>query len=215
MPLLVSRRRRSLNRRLESGNAVPICVFKLGGSCLTNADWPSRLRGWLRKQPPAIYIGIVGGGELIEALRDLDRIHRLNTRQLHWRCIRLLDATFEIAVELVSEFAALRSREQLAGLLQKKLEVSGQRVAWLRIASFYNDVDVLVNEPMPSEDWSTTTDTLALLLARELHADRCVLLKSCPVDHLTTLQDAVDEGIVDPESIRFGDDGTRVEFVQL
>ncbi len=66
-------------------------VFKLGGSLLHQPDWPSRLASWLRAQPPGDYFGIVGGGEVVEGLRDLDRVHSLSESRMHWRCVRALD----------------------------------------------------------------------------------------------------------------------------
>jgi hypothetical protein len=80
--------------------AIPT-VLKIGGSLLSQSDWPSRLNHWLQTQPAGLYFTIVGGGEAIEAMRDLDRIHTLDQTAMHWRCIDLLDATFDVAVELL------------------------------------------------------------------------------------------------------------------
>ncbi|MCY2974718.1 MAG: hypothetical protein NTW52_08650 [Planctomycetota bacterium] len=80
--------------------AIPT-VLKIGGSLLSQTDWPSRLNHWLQTQPAGLYFTIVGGGEAIEAMRELDRIHTLDQTAMHWRCIDMLEATFEVAVELL------------------------------------------------------------------------------------------------------------------
>lgn len=49
--------------------AIPT-VLKIGGSLLTQSDWPLRLLDWLHKQPAGLYLTIVGGGEVVEATLD-------------------------------------------------------------------------------------------------------------------------------------------------
>lgn len=192
-------------------------VFKLGGSLLRDPDWPTRLNSWLARQPPGHYFGIVGGGSLVNALRDLDAIHHLSQQEMHWRCIRTLDATYEIAMELTPEFGQLGSIEDIQSALGTLNVKKSHQVYWLRIAAFYNP-ESLVDIPVdlqPAIGWSTTSDTLALFLAYKINAHRCVLLKSCFVDPCSTLEQASSEGIVDSEAIRFQTYVPAIEIRQL
>jgi aspartokinase-like uncharacterized kinase len=195
-------------------------VVKLGGSFLDSPSWPDRLQTWFARQPIGDYFVIVGGGKLIDALRELDTCHRLSQSAMHWRCVRALDATFEIAAELTPAFGRILSSAQLLDRLETEFDGNmdrNPRIHWVRIASYYGQEfdSPKRDEPQLEHSWSTTTDSLALLLANRIHAERCVLLKSCDVKHLTSLRQAVDEGIVDPESIRFEALVPVIQFEQI
>jgi 5-(aminomethyl)-3-furanmethanol phosphate kinase len=233
-------------------SAEPV-VVKLGGSLLSQPDWPEWLEAWLDEQPPGPKLLIVGGGQAIDAMRQLDRAHRLDTPAMHWRCIRLLDATFEVAAELLQRsgrrFAWRRvdSADQLFRFFPRpsgspavapvstsnptRLDrwrsptepptPAADHVCFLvRVAGFYQprrEDRRLSDSSRPAgpdarqlglpaageaaadipEDWRTTTDSLALYLGQLVAAPRVVLLKSCPVGHLSGVPQAVTEGIID------------------
>jgi len=235
----------------DAMSAEPV-VVKLGGSLLSQPRWPEWLELWLGQQPPAAYLLIVGGGQAIDAMRHLDQTHTLDTAAMHWRCIRLLDATFEVAAELLRrperrfDWQLIDSADQLIGVLSPPRASTGPApesespgaAIWnsgstterphdaltrpcslVRVASFYrppatrrlpacpcgtgyrgSELEQLGSPDTSGipEDWRTTTDCLALHLAQLLAARRVVLLKSCPVGHLSGVQQAVSEGIIDP-----------------
>jgi hypothetical protein len=47
----------------------------------------------------------------IDAMRDLDRLHPLNQTAMHWRCIQLLDATYEVVRELLPDWQTVDQRQ--------------------------------------------------------------------------------------------------------
>ena len=49
-------------------------VIKLGGSLLLRNSLRRDVLNWLSNQPPAKNIVIVGGGKIIDAVRDLDAL---------------------------------------------------------------------------------------------------------------------------------------------
>ena len=58
-----------------------------GGSLL---DWPElavRFQRWLAAQPPAANVLVVGGGPIVEGLRELDRLRALaaGRARIGWR----------------------------------------------------------------------------------------------------------------------------------
>ncbi len=200
------------------------CVFKLGGSLLDQVDWPMRLRAWLNQQPPGKYFGIVGGGDVVEAMRKLDRVHGLSQTAMHWRCIRLLDATLEIASELTPEIKVLKYSNELlihsAFEIRENLIVSQRELYWVHVSAFYqpgiSDLGSLPADTFwPTEGWATTTDTLALMLAHQIHAHRVVLMKSCEVGHIDSLEMAAKVGIVDRECLRLREHVPQVELLRL
>ncbi len=192
-------------------------VVKLGGSLFDSPSWPARLRNWLVRQPIGDYFMIVGGGVVIDALRELDTCHRLNQCEMHWRCIQALDLTFEIASELTPDFGRIASLAQLRSKLETEFDGKAVRIHWVRIASYYCPEfdEGAGDEPKLELGWNTTSDSLALLLASRIRAERCVLLKSCEVKHLKTLQQAVDARIIDSESIRFQALVPAIEFEKI
>jgi 5-(aminomethyl)-3-furanmethanol phosphate kinase len=192
-------------------------VVKLGGSLFDSPSWPDRFQKWLARQTAGCYFVVVGGGKLIDVLRELDANQRLSQTEMHWRCIRALDATFEIASELIPEFGRIASNEQLNQTIEATCDSESVRAHWVRIGAYYSKElsPAFQDEPELAQSWDTTSDSLALLLAFRIRAARCFLLKSCEVKHLSTLQKAIAEGVVDAESIRFDSRIPSIEFVQI
>ena len=144
-------------------------VVKLGGSLLTAEDLPDRLERFLRPMRDRTVLVIVGGGQLIDAVRRLDQIQSMPPSTLHWRCVDLLDVTFEFAAGRLAFLSPVENPETA------NLDGGGHHL--VRVGSFYRP---RVAGPLP-EDWSTTTDAIAVQLAIEVLADRVTLLKSCEV----------------------------------
>ena len=73
-----------------------IRIVKLGGSLLDWSESPERLASWLQDQSPARTVIIVGGGELVEALRRLDRVLQLDQDDVHFAAIDLMTITAKL-----------------------------------------------------------------------------------------------------------------------
>jgi aspartokinase-like uncharacterized kinase len=159
-------------------------ILKLGGSLLVRPDWPMRLRIWLQRQTPAVNLLIVGGGKIIDAVRELDSIHPLDQVYLHWLCVDLLAATFHISSQLLPEFEPIHDAQQLQALCAslgtnsgagKEVSESATRNYLLQVAAFYSRT---THTTLMDEDWSTTSDSIAAWLARQAQAEELVLFKS-------------------------------------
>lgn len=184
-------------------------VVKLGGSLLHQADWVPRFRRWLDRQPPAHYALLVGGGEMIEGLRLLSQTHPLHEEQMHWRCVRALDATYEIALELLPEARPLECPRiwKAKWPLAAPIGPQEKSMLWMaKISLFYQPLSssqpVAAQAshqpwPLPPHNWNTTSDTIAALLGRLLDAQKIILLKSCAVPDGLTIAEATATGIVD------------------
>jgi 5-(aminomethyl)-3-furanmethanol phosphate kinase len=204
-------------------------VLKIGGSLLSQTDWPSRLDRWLQKQPAGLYFTIVGGGEAIEAMRELDRIHMLDQNAMHWRCIDMLEATFDVAVELlervIPNLKTVRTSTSLGSIVSNADGPKQERaeLVLVTVPSFYN-IDSCDNAPsillkretvLPEIGWQTTSDTLAMFLASVTESNRCVLFKSCNVESFATLEDAVAAGVADSQVLQYASSGIRCELITL
>lgn len=108
-------------------------ILKLGGSLLSLADWPERLHGWLARHPAPLSLVLVGGGEIVEAVRELDSHHHFPASFTHWLCIDLLSATARIASQLLPTFPLLSSSEDLQRIVSETPFVA-QRLANSRAA---------------------------------------------------------------------------------
>jgi len=175
-----------------------IRVIKVGGSLLLHADLVNGLADWLERQRPArAELVIVGGGEMIDAMRKLHRVHPLDAAEMHWRCVWMLRATYEIVweqlaasgrdewsrIETAADFADRLADQAFRGPTLIAVDTFFQRQAKCGLA----------------ETWETTTDAIAAVLAKQVGADELVLLKSCDVEPTLSLAQLAEAGIVDSQ----------------
>jgi len=166
-------------------------VVKIGGSLLDLPDLAKRVRCWLAAQPEAHQVLVVGGGRLVEQVRQSNAG---DETAAHWLCVDLMRLTAEFLhdrlpeVPLVEDFATLQSRLALPGstlftvanwLRHQELQQAGTRLP---------------------QNWEVTSDAIAARLAVVTGADELVLLKSAlpessPPGDMAALSAA---GFVDP-----------------
>jgi aspartokinase-like uncharacterized kinase len=144
-------------------------VIKVGGSLL---DWPglaSNFRRWLAMQPTAGDALIVGGGGLVDKLRELDQSHSLPPAAAHWLAVRCMSLTAAIVAQLLPEATLVNSLEQL-----RTTEPDGPQVfdAERFLRQEHGSPDAL------PESWEVTSDSIAARVAKVLQARELVLLKS-------------------------------------
>lgn len=157
---------------------LPTRVLKLGGSLLSLPDIGWRTRSWLASQEPAENRIIAGGGEIVEAVRDLATVHPLPDDYWHWLCIDLLQSTFSLACRLFPDADAVETTDQFLRLFDLGRDAK-QNCAIVNPAAFYTKTNHRSLPLMLPESWDTTSDSIAALLARMLNAEELVLLKSC------------------------------------
>lgn len=187
----------------------PIRVLKLGGSLLRQAGWPNQLEGWLSEQPGvAVNLLIIGGGEMINAMRELAGVHPLDTAAMHWRCVRLLRATFQIAAELLPSWQQIVTTREFAQHFGRG-DVRGNFL--LAVDAFYHPQGEL---QLP-ENWDTTTDTIAAALAQRTRATELVLLKSCSVAKQQDWSELASRGVVDRAFPVVAANVPRIRLIQL
>lgn len=179
-------------------------VVKIGGSLLTQPELPLRLSDWLTNRERAAVV--VGGGEMIEAVRRWDAIHPLDPVRTHWRCVRMLRHTAELVAEWLPTATVIETRQQFETY---RLE----QPAGIHVVppdTFYHPD---TEDRLPC-DWTTTSDSIAGLLTRKLQARRLALWKSCPLPAGLDLATATARGIVDPVLAEVIDDSVLIEWVR-
>lgn len=177
-------------------------VVKVGGSLLRRGDLPERLGAWLTAQPPGETLVIVGGGELIDAMRRLDAVRAVDPATMHWRCVSLLRGTFETVRDWFPSWHVIESAGSLDAAIERGFASDAPTL--ISVPAFYHpDADDDL-PPLP-EDWRTTTDAIAAQLAVRVRAGRLVLLKSCPVEPAADLDELSRRGIVDEAIVGIAD----------
>lgn len=181
-------------------------VVKIGGSLLTHPHFASGLRWWLSRQSRwrQVFL-IVGGGEIIDAVRRIDAAQRCDAVAIHWLCVRLMRHTIELVAPWLPEATVLQRPTDWADCLDEA-----------RPGCFLVPPDLFYSpdsgDSLPC-DWTTTSDSIAALLANKLGTRNLVLLKSCPLPVNADVQRLADLGIVDPTLPRLVDSDWRIECV--
>lgn len=184
-------------------------VAKIGGSLL---DWPdlrTRLRAWLERQPASLWLTIVGGGKLADALRDSWRLHGLDGELAHWLCIRAMGLHAEMLGDLLPGARGPSPLEEI-------LAAPDSPGVWL-VDPYYllrHEEPAFVSRPLPAS-WDVTSDSIAARLAELAGATECVLLKSALPAEGASIATASEQGYVDAWFPRACPPGLRVRCVNL
>ncbi len=176
-------------------------IIKLGGSLLSREDLCEALTQWQRDQSTAQTLVVVGGGKRIDAIRSRDQMSPRDSEIVHWECIELLSETFH---QVATVFPSWDRIETAAALSDLDADANTATVHLVMIAAFYNR-SIIETSPLARSvprDWTTTSDTLAAVLAIQWDADELVLLKSCDVPEASD-HDLARLGIVDEAFPRY------------
>ena len=76
-------------------------------------DLATRFHRWIEQQTTAVHLVVVGGGALVEVVRDYDQQHAMDAAQVHWLCVDLLDVTARLAAQLL-KLDLVETDQQLA-----------------------------------------------------------------------------------------------------
>jgi 5-(aminomethyl)-3-furanmethanol phosphate kinase len=186
-------------------------IVKLGGATLFHPDgFAADLARVQNQDGNQQSLVIVGGGDLVEAMRTAHRIYpTLDSVGLHWRCVELLEHSLAIAREVLPLDGCISDEMDVRELLARK--PSSQQL-WLSVGSFYarNQIDTLPSDWRPHATWDTTTDAIAWVAGKVFLADRVVLIKQCELNPHWSLQDAAERGIVDSEIVRLAKTDPRL-----
>lgn len=176
-------------------------VVKIGGSLLFSAEGVREcVDAMVREFPHAQLNFIVGGGDTVESMRTLNRFYpELDGDAMHWRCVALLDATWEVLCELIPEAEGISNCEQL-----RSHRFNESMLNVVRIGAYYSPDPMreMPHEQIPRVGWETTSDALAWLLARIISADAIVLVKMATVPPQWSIEEAAERGIIDSELAR-------------
>lgn len=181
-------------------------VIKLGGSLLAWPEWVEAFDRWIAQQPPAANVVIVGGGAVVEALRQIDRAHALPAETAHWLAVRAMSLTAALAARLLPRAELIVSLE--------RLPPSASHGLWVLDVEGFLRADARGADQLPCS-WDATSDSIAARVAVRLGANELVLLKSAlPSEGCDALEELARAGYVDAYFARAAR-GLRVRVVNL
>jgi 5-(aminomethyl)-3-furanmethanol phosphate kinase len=152
-----------------------VIVVKVGGSLFDHPRLAPGLRACLDSLAPAEVMLVPGGGAVVDAVRELDRVHGLGEEVSHGLAVWALGVSSEFLTHTVAR---------------------DPRVTVLDCYQF-----VVEDESRPGalpHSWDVTSDSLAARAAVVFGAERLVLLKSVDVPSGTPWEEAAARGWVDP-----------------
>jgi aspartokinase-like uncharacterized kinase len=137
-------------------------VVKVGGSLLQHPWLPERLRHFVTGSPQFGHLLVVGGGTLVDEVRNWYRMHQLDQAFCHWLSIRLMSETARLLAELCPWLPLYCSMDAVPrgahGILDCQRFMQGHS----RLTA----------------DWRTTSDSIAAEVAEAIGAAELWLLKS-------------------------------------
>lgn len=161
-------------------------VVKLGGSLARDALLP-RWLDLLVECGGGRVIVVPGGGPFADAVREAQGWWQFDHLAAHNMAVLGMAQT---ALMLRSLCPALQPAPTEAGL--REVLRRGGTALWM-------PMDLLRERPDELTHWGVSADSLALWLARRLHAERLLVVKSCAIDRARSLPQLGDDGVLDAE----------------
>jgi aspartokinase-like uncharacterized kinase len=141
-------------------------VVKLGGGLLAQPACLDRVLEAIAAAARGRRLLIVpGGGPFADAVRDVDRRHRLSDDAAHWMAILGMDQMAHFVTSRLTGSVLVATPDEIADALGRTLVPVLAPSRWLRDA-----------DPLP-HSWDVTSDSIAAWVAGTLGAPRLVLVK--------------------------------------
>lgn len=152
--------------------AARCCVIKIGGSLCSDdalADWLQRLVDTAR----GAAVIVPGGGPFADQVREAQRRWNFADDTAHWMAIRAMEQFALMLCGLQRELVAVDSITAIeAALANQALPV------WLPTVMLQSAPDI-------AQNWTMSSDSLALWLAQQLQAEELALVKYHSLDDAT------------------------------
>jgi aspartokinase-like uncharacterized kinase len=159
-------------------------VVKLGGSLTTDPALPQWL-DLLGQLGGGRVTVVCGGGSLADEVRRTQALWQFNDLAAHNMAVLAMAQTGYQLHAMNPSLQLAARKADIAGVLHK-----GRAAIWLPF-------ELQRDAPDPRTNWGATSDTIALDLARDLNAERLVVVKSCAIDPTHSLAQLGAAGVLD------------------
>ncbi len=171
---------------MSTDTALPMVVFKIGGSLLDLPDLPARLGTLLAQRQDFGCVLLAGGGTHADVVRIWSKRFNLSEPAAHAIAMRSLDLSAMLLCEILPQSQLCEHTCELWRVLREGGTgiVPGER--WFR------------NHPACfPHTWEVTSDSLAAVIASQLDARELILVKSTSLPERMSPEEASHAGLVD------------------
>lgn len=161
-------------------------IVKLGGSLARDALLPRWLE-LLAELGGGRVIVVPGGGPFADQAREAQGWWQVGDLAAHNMAVLGMAQSAQLMQGLCPRLQTAGSEAQMRQVLQR-----GRTALWMPL-------DLLRDAPDELTHWGVSADSLALWLARRLHAERLIVVKSCAIDAARSLAQLGDDGVLDRE----------------
>ena len=150
-----------------------IQVTKIGGSLLNLPDLPARWRQWRSQRETVHDVVVVGGGPLVDVLRERGLHRSIGDDIAHWSAVDLMAINTRLLASQLAEYPVCA----VGPVLEDRLRTVGG--TFVDVVHFLRHVEPLQPGSKLESSWDVTSDSIAAWLAEVWHAELW-LLKSVP-----------------------------------
>jgi len=159
-------------------------VVKLGGSLTADPALPHWLDLLAQLGGGRVTV-LCGGGGLADEVRRAQALWQFNDLAAHNMAVLAMAQTGYQLHAMNPSLQLAARKADIANVLHK-----GRTAIWLPF-------ELQRDEPDTRTNWGATSDTIALDLARDLNAERLVVVKSCAIDPTQSLAQLGAAGVLD------------------
>jgi aspartokinase-like uncharacterized kinase len=159
-------------------------VVKLGGSLTTDPALPEWLDLLAQLGGGRVTV-VCGGGSLADEVRRAQALWQFNDLAAHNMAVLAMAQTGYQLHAMNPSLQLAARKADIATVLHK-----GRTAIWLPF-------ELQRDKPDARTHWGATSDTIALDLARDLNAERLVVVKSCAIDPSHSLAQLGAAGVLD------------------
>lgn len=176
-------------------------IVKIGGSLCTDPLLPQWLDLLASLGGGRVAI-VCGGGGFADEVRRAQALWAFNDLAAHNMAVLAMAQTAYQMQALKPELQLAARQTDIRRVLRR-----GRTALWLPFELQREQLDAQTN-------WDTTSDTIALELARKLNAERLVMVKSCSIDPTLTLAQLGLAGVLDQRFAALsGDTGFPIDVM--
>jgi 5-(aminomethyl)-3-furanmethanol phosphate kinase len=159
-------------------------VVKLGGSLTGDPLLPQWLALLAQLGGGRVTV-VCGGGRFADEVRNAQGLWQFDDTAAHNMAVLAMAQTAYMAQSLCPPLQLASNEAEIRRVLH-----GGHTAVWLPMEWIRTHADALAN-------WDVTADSMAVHLARQLNAERLVVVKSCAIDSDATLSQLSLEGVLD------------------
>jgi 5-(aminomethyl)-3-furanmethanol phosphate kinase len=159
-------------------------VVKLGGS-LTGDPLLAQWLTLLSQLGGGRVTVVCGCGRFADEVRHAQGLWQFDDTAAHNMAVLAMAQTAYMAQSLCPPLRLASSETEIRRVLH-----GGHTAIWLPMEWIRTHADALAN-------WEVTADSMAVALARQLNAERLIMVKSCAIDGTATLAQLSQQGVLD------------------